>query len=267
MYLFSLYRPFIIGFLLIILIKFRHDMSSVDRDHLKAVVSRSVAAAFLAVVLFVFFTSPPSRKGSVLAYPVRVDMLSFSVRYPEKGDVLSYYFIPEASVPLMPDVRGELRPVTEYMKKYHPFTVRNPMMAWKWVVDHVEYADDFSRFGKKDAWQFAEYTFSAEKGDCEDASILLCDWLRAEGHDARVALGELGCLGGHAWVILQTPGGAYLMESTSRKASRSGKFVKLLRQYGKMINLYKPEALFNESVYWKRRNDAKEEEKTWNGNT
>jgi hypothetical protein len=68
-----------------------------------------------------------------------------------------------------------------------------------------------------DSWQFADETQRLQRGDCEDSSIFLADWLMSRGFQVRVALGRYGDLGGHAWCVVKIDDKEYLIESTESR--------------------------------------------------
>lgn len=105
--------------------------------------------------------------------------------------------------------------------------------------DHIQYS------GLADVWQNSRQAFYYTRGDCEDHSIILADWLISMGLDARVVLGKVNGKG-HAWVILLKDGKEYLLEATSKRKLRSlNKF-----PLAPMVRGYNPEYQFNRDQFW-----------------
>ncbi len=109
----------------------------------------------------------------------------------------------------------------------------------RYEYDHIQYK------GLADVWQNSRQAFYYTRGDCEDHSIILADWLISMGHDARVVLGKhMG--EGHAWVVLFRDGKAYLLEAT-KKYGIDGR-----RNYplAHMMTQYHPKYQFNRDTFW-----------------
>lgn len=104
--------------------------------------------------------------------------------------------------------------------------------------DHLQYS------GLADVWQNSRQAFCFPRGDCEDHSIILADWLISSGYDARVAIG-LYRGGGHAWVILFKDKTAYLLEATSKRK----KITEGLRP-AFLETDYNPSFQFNRTDFW-----------------
>ena len=124
---------------------------------------------------------------------------------------------------LAADERGHFKYVNEFLTGYSPpahfpFDT-NPLhqmyTIWSAVVSHCSYTKDTTRTNRKrDSWQTALETQTRMRGDCEDSSVFLADWLLSRGFQVRVALGHYGDMGGHAWCIARIDGIDYLLEST-----------------------------------------------------
>ncbi|MCK5706777.1 MAG: transglutaminase domain-containing protein [Candidatus Aureabacteria bacterium] len=222
--------------------------------------STSVIVIFLIILLFMF--NRPFAKGNSIPYPLKVNpvLYSFQKDICLDKDPISvlkgnntfscepfYRFCIYPEIPLKPDTRGNLHPITAYLKNFNPFDVENPLLSWKWTLDNIKYTDDYKKFHKNDIWQFAKNTYISRQGDCEDSSILLCDWLRSQGYDAKVALGLYKKSGWHAWVIFPHKNNTYLLECTGRSSLYS-------KEYDKFNNTlarrYKPLGLFDEHFFW-----------------
>ncbi len=122
-----------------------------------------------------------------------------------------------------PDERGCFRYVNEFLTGYHPPTyyaadsskLHEMFTIWSAVVSSYVYTKDTSpSMPNRDSWQTALETMVRGKGDCEDSSILLADWLISRGFDVRVALGRYGDIGQHAWCVVRIDNVDYLLEST-----------------------------------------------------
>jgi hypothetical protein len=124
---------------------------------------------------------------------------------------------------LAADENGQFRYVNEFLTGYSPpahFPYERSQLhemytIWSAVVKHCTYVKDTTRFNtKRDAWQTALETQTKMRGDCEDSSVFLADWLLSKGLQVRVALGHYGDMGGHAWCVAKVDGVDYLLEST-----------------------------------------------------
>lgn len=131
------------------------------------------------------------------------------------------------------DSDGRFRYVNEFLTGYAPpavFSQGQQRVAqlftiWNAVHNHCVYANDpgakpgssFAGKEQMDSWQFADETQRLQRGDCEDSSIFLADWLTSRGFQVRVALGRYGDLGGHAWCVVKLGDIEYLIESTESR--------------------------------------------------
>ena len=122
-----------------------------------------------------------------------------------------------------PDERGQFRYANEFLTGYHPPTyyasdssrLHEMFTIWSAVVASYDYTRDTSpSMPTRDSWQTSLETMVRGKGDCEDSSILLADWLITRGFDVRVALGRYGDIGQHAWCVVRIDNVDYLLEST-----------------------------------------------------
>jgi len=128
------------------------------------------------------------------------------------------------------DSKGRFHYVNEFLTGYSPPAVfsksesriQQLFTIWSAVHENCRYTNDpgakpDTKFANKehlDAWQFADETQLLQKGDCEDSSLFLADWLMSRGYQVRVALGRYGDLGGHAWCVVKVDDKEYLLEST-----------------------------------------------------
>lgn len=131
------------------------------------------------------------------------------------------------------DSSGRFRYVNEFLTGYAPpatfaknqSRVQQLFTIWSAVHANCRYTNDpgskpgssFAQKEQMDCWQFADETQRLQRGDCEDSSIFLADWLISKGFQVRVALGRYGDLGGHAWCVVMVEDKEYLIESTESR--------------------------------------------------
>jgi len=152
------------------------------------------------------------------------------------------------SVPFSPDIYGRYFPRTRYITHFQPYKLHNVFLMWKTVIEYIKYKQDLSTCGMRDGWQFSEYTFKMRRGDCEDSSILLCDWLRSMGYDAKVVAG-FAQDGGHAWVVVYEDGKACFLETAAdTKVSR-----RHIPYFQNSLKKYAVQYMFDEQGYWEKR--------------
>lgn len=114
-------------------------------------------------------------------------------------------------------------------------------MRKTYMFDHDQYGAQYV-----DVWQNSKQAYAHSHGDCEDHALLLTDWLIGLGFDARVVVGETSDGEGHAWVVLITPSGNYVLEATSKRAPKSiNDFLRAERA----IHYY-PQIQFNREYLW-----------------
>jgi len=155
------------------------------------------------------------------------------------------------------DSKGRFRYVNEFLTGYAPPAVfpRNESRVqqlftiWSAVHTNCRYTNDpgvkknegvYARKDQLDSWQFADETQRLQRGDCEDSSIFLADWLMSRGFQVRVALGRYGDMGGHAWCVVKIEDREYLIESTEGKPDPSNPPLA-----GQVGSRYVPEVLFD----------------------
>lgn len=132
-----------------------------------------------------------------------------------------------------------------YLEGYAPFKVDNFMLPLYTLAKRKSYLLDEKQYsGRGDVWQTSRQAFYYPRGDCEDHSIVLADWLIEMGEDARVALGDVNG-NGHAWVILFKNGKEYLLEATRKSVSRNRAY-----PLAKLETDYHPEYMFNRNDFW-----------------
>ena len=160
---------------------------------------------------------------------------------------------------------GKFHYVNEFLTGYAPPAVfsRNHtrihemFTIWTAVHAHCAYTKDpGERRAQTDRWQSAMETQRIQRGDCEDSSIFLADWLMARGFKARVALGRYGDIGGHAWVVVRIGDKDFLLESTEgRPDPENPPFVSVVG------GRYLPEILFDRFAIYSPKNPTQK----WSG--
>lgn len=124
------------------------------------------------------------------------------------------------------DSHGRFRYVNEFLSGFQPparfpkdqSQIQKLFTIWSAVHRDCLYTlDPETKKKQSDCWQTALETQNLQRGDCEDSSIFLADWLESQGFQVRVALGKYGDLGGHAWCVVRLDGNDYLLESTAAK--------------------------------------------------
>lgn len=122
------------------------------------------------------------------------------------------------------DSHGRFRYVNEFLTGYEPpakfpkdqSQIQKLFTIWSAVHRHCKYTlDPETKKSQLDAWQTSLETENLQRGDCEDSSIFLADWLTEQGFQVRVVLGRYGDMGGHAWCVVRLDGNDYLLESTT----------------------------------------------------
>lgn len=145
------------------------------------------------------------------------------------------------------DTAGQYHRPNSYCERFRPEPEANAMQIWLKALSRVQYKFDIDQYGRPDIWQRARETWSLRHGDCEDSSLVLADWLRANGFDAKVVLGEHDGEG-HAWVVLHMDGHDYLLESTGGRGNYHRTPPRAAAD-----PMYVPDAMFNETGIWYRK--------------
>ncbi|EDY80724.1 hypothetical protein VDG1235_341 [Verrucomicrobiia bacterium DG1235] len=133
-----------------------------------------------------------------------------------------------------------------FLVGYRPFEVSDIWMPHRVLTMRLKYQLDWDQFpGFQEIWLTSYQAFQTGRGDCEDHSIALADWLIDMGEDARVVTGTHEG-GGHAWVVVIRDTGTFLLEATSKRKRR------LWSSYpiAKLAKGYQPQAMFNRDFYW-----------------
>lgn len=151
---------------------------------------------------------------------------------------------------------NQFHSVNAFLVGFSPFTAKDPWEVWKAIALHTKYqSDDHTDSNLQDLWKTSVSTFDSKRGDCEDLSILVADWLISLGYDARVVLGMMKDFRGeeeaHAWVVYKDPRDFQwrLIESTSNPPRN--KKIPLADQKTK----YKPSIMFNRNYLWTNPSD------------
>lgn len=106
--------------------------------------------------------------------------------------------------------------VSAYLSNYQPFDTEHLWVPLKTLSMKKRYMYDENQYnGMLDVWQYSIEGYANTTGDCEDHSIVLCDWLLSLGYDARVVVGTHG-KEGHAWVVLYSEGKEFILEATKK---------------------------------------------------
>ena len=164
------------------------------------------------------------------------------------------------------DSHGHYRYVNEFLTGYQPPSkfpkdqsrIQKLFTIWSAVHKHCAYTLDPD--GKKqqqtDCWQTALETQNKQRGDCEDSSIFLAEWLASQGFQVRIALGKYGDMGGHAWCVVRLDGNDYLLESTEGKPDLNNPPLADI-----VGSRYVPEVLFDRNAIYVRSKARQ----TWTG--
>nr|WP_221774670.1 transglutaminase-like cysteine peptidase [Pelagicoccus albus] len=136
--------------------------------------------------------------------------------------------------------------LNSFLVDYHPFEVKEFWMPHQVLSMRLKYQLDKEQFaGFQEIWLSSYESYRIGRGDCEDHSIALADWLIGMGEDARVVVGTHKGQG-HAWVVVIRPKGTFLLESTSKKKRRLWSNYPL----ASLAQGYVPEAMFDRDYYW-----------------
>lgn len=153
--------------------------------------------------------------------------------------------------------------------KAGPGTKDRVAEIWMNVAKAVTYElDEKLHGGRADVAQTAVETLKSGKGDCEDHSILLLDWLITEGYDARLTWGDSTIdgkgWGGHSWVVLLLEDSEYIIEATKKVSGMAGSDETLLPFYKledirSLEGKYKPKYMCDAQRFWERKEGAEGE--------
>jgi len=177
------------------------------------------------------------------------------------------------------DSTGKFHYVNEFLTGYSPpaifaknqSRVQQLFTIWSAVHANCRYTNDpgakpgssYAKTEQTDCWQYADETQRLQRGDCEDSSIFLADWLMSRGFQVRVALGRYGDLGGHAWCVVKIEDKEYLLESTESRPDPSDP--PLASRVG---SRYVPEVLFDRfAIYVPTSTNRSWKGDYWSANT
>lgn len=143
--------------------------------------------------------------------------------------------------------------LNSFLVGYHPFHVSEIWMPHQVLNMRLKYQLDKEQFaGFQEIWLSSYQAFQTGRGDCEDHSIALADWLIEMGEDARVVTGTHNG-GGHAWVVVIRESGSFLLEATSKRRQRLWSSYPLTS----LARGYAPTAMFNRDYYWTNNDPSK----------
>ena len=142
--------------------------------------------------------------------------------------------------------------VNSYLVGYAPYKTENAWEPFNVIAKKKVYLRDRYQYGRGEVWQTSKEAYFNTRGDCEDHSLVIADWMIEMGFDARVVGGMKSHNGrnpgGHAWVILFHKGKEYLLEATIKKATDT-RILPLAR----LMTDYHPECMFNREFFWVNR--------------
>jgi hypothetical protein len=151
--------------------------------------------------------------------------------------------------------------VSGYLSNYKPFDTDQLWVPLKTISMKKRYMYDEKQYnGMLDVWQYSIEAYENTRGDCEDHSIVLCDWLVSLGYEARVAIGLHGKQG-HAWVVLYADGQEFILEATQK--SNLGKSYHY--PLASLVPDYKPRFMFDHDFVYipKRLGDVSHTKANW----
>lgn len=129
---------------------------------------------------------------------------------------LGWYVGPfqEAATSLGTDLKHHFQ--QSYLSLYKPFDTDKVWVPLYTIASRKSYSYDHDQYhGFDEIWQHSVEAYANSRGDCEDHSMILCDWLNALGYEARVATGSYEGEG-HAWVVLYLNDEAFVLEATDK---------------------------------------------------
>jgi hypothetical protein len=142
--------------------------------------------------------------------------------------------------------------VNAYLEGFQPFRTEQLWVPLYTIAHKLEYQRDHVQYpGSNEIWQSSRQAFYNTRGDCEDHSLVLADWLISMGYDARVVLGDFNGEG-HAWVVLFHDGREFLLEATSKRKKMEWSLYPLAG----LQTDYHPEYMFNRRFFWTNQGSA-----------
>lgn len=143
--------------------------------------------------------------------------------------------------------------MNSFLVGYRPFAVSEIWMPHQVISMRLKYQFDKDQFaGFREVWLSSYQAFKSGRGDCEDHSIALADWLIDMGEDARVVTGTQNG-NGHAWVVVIRDAGTFLLEATSKRRRRLWSSYPL----ASLAKGYVPKSMFNREYYWTNSDTTK----------
>ncbi len=151
--------------------------------------------------------------------------------------------------------------VQGYLSMFKPFEAESLWIPHYTIAMRKKYTYDEAQYnGFVEIWQNSIEAYTNNRGDCEDHSMILCDWLNALGYDARVLAGMHGQTG-HAWVVLYSKGKAFILEATQKSNLRNNGHYPLAA----VLPDYKPTFMFDHNYYYqpKVKGEMSHDKKDW----
>lgn len=136
--------------------------------------------------------------------------------------------------------------VQGYLSKFMPFETDKLWIPLKAIAMRKRYEYDEKQYnGYVEIWQNSIEAYENTRGDCEDHSMILCDWLNALGYEARVVCGYYKQTG-HAWVVLYADGKEFILEATQKRNLKNNGHYPL----ASLLPEYRPEFMFDHEFYY-----------------
>ena len=136
--------------------------------------------------------------------------------------------------------------VQGYLSEYMPFYTDELWVPHYVIAMRKQYTYDEAQYnGFVEIWQNSMEAYSNARGDCEDHSMILCDWLISLGYEARVAAGTHG-RSGHAWVVLYLDDKAFILEATKKEHLKHNRHYPL----AELLPEYQPYFMFDQDFYY-----------------
>ena len=136
--------------------------------------------------------------------------------------------------------------VQSYLSKFKPFDTDELWVPLQTIAMRKDYMYDHHQYvGHEEVWQHSIEAYTNTRGDCEDHSMVLCDWLNALGYEARVVAGTHG-KDGHAWVVLYMDEKAFILEATKKTGLKGNSHYPL----ADLLPAYQPSFMFDHEHYY-----------------
>lgn len=136
--------------------------------------------------------------------------------------------------------------VQGFLSNYEPYFTEQLWIPLQTLAMRKQYMYDEQQYnGYLDVWQYSIEAYANTHGDCEDHSIILCDWLNTMGYEARVVCGTYET-SGHAWVVLYKDGKEFILEATQKSnVSKNGHYPLAV-----LMPKYRPAFMFDHDYYY-----------------